>query len=168
MKSVRFFAAAMLLLCLTACSPIESMDLIRSEAGEIAAFFGDFTPSREPGVHVSAAEPDQPSRPILETRTHTEIIESVYNSHSDPAAVASVGKSGESLASKPVTLTAAEKLRYTGVPRFTDPDVTAVSDSFALLIAGFPMVWALNCICIMIYYRFSHWEEKSLSFLHKK
>ena len=122
----------MLLLCLTACSPSESLDLIRSEAGEIAAFFGDFTPSREPGVHVSAAEPDQPSRPILETRTHTEIIESVYNSHSDPAAVASVGKSGESLASKPVTLTAAEKLRYTGVPRFTDPDVTAVSDSFAL------------------------------------
>lgn len=53
------------------------------------------------------------------------------------------------------------KILYCGI-------VTAVSDSFALLIAGFPMVWALNCICIMIYYRFSRWEEKSLSFLHKK
>lgn len=53
------------------------------------------------------------------------------------------------------------KILYCGI-------VTAVSDSFALLIAGFPMVWALNCICIMIYYRFSHWEEKSLAFLHKK
>ena len=53
------------------------------------------------------------------------------------------------------------KILYCGI-------VTALSDSFALLIAGFPMVWALNCICIMIYYRFSHWEEKSLKFFREK
>ena len=122
----------MLALCLTSCSPRQQFDLIRAEAGEIAAFFEDFTPSREPGIHVSAAEPDQPSRPILETRTHTEIIVSVYNSPSDPVTVASVGKSGEDLTVRPVTLTTAEKLCYTGVPRFTDTDVTAVCDSFAL------------------------------------
>ena len=132
MKPVRFFAAVMLALCLVSCSPADQIDLIRSEAGEIAAFFGEFTPSREPSVLVSAAEPDHPSRPILETKTHTEVISSVYNAPGNPATVVSVGKSGEALTSVPVTLTPDEKLLYTGVPVFTDPDVTAVSDSFAL------------------------------------
>ena len=132
MKPVRIFAAAILLLTLVSCSPEEQINLIRSEAGEIASFFGEFIPSREPSVPVASAEPDSPSRPILETKTHTEIIPSVYNSAADPVTVASVGKSGEPLTARSVTLTPAEKALYTGVPVFTVRDVSSVSDSFAM------------------------------------
>jgi len=131
LKSIRTLAVLLLLLCLTSCYPQEQFALIRAEAGEIAAFFEDFVPSREPGIHVSAAEPDRPTRPILASNTHTEIIESVYNAASNPVSVASVGKSGESLSVHAVNLTPQEKLLYTGVPRFTNLNVSAVSDAFA-------------------------------------
>lgn len=129
MKPIRILFAAFLLLCLCSCT---GLDLIRAEAGEIAAFFRERDDSREPSVYVSAAEPDRPASPILETKTHTEIISSPWNSPSSAATVASVGKSGASLASVPVTLSAGEKSRYTGVPMFTDTNVSAVTDALAM------------------------------------
>ncbi len=122
----------MLTLCLISCSSSESLALIHAEAAGIAAFFEDRTYSREPSVYAALAEPESPDRPILETRTHTEILPSVYNSSSSPLTVASVGKSGESLKTTPVTLTAADKSVYTGVPRFTDFSAAAVLDSLSI------------------------------------
>ncbi|MBQ8334500.1 MAG: polysaccharide deacetylase family protein [Clostridia bacterium] len=127
MKPIRTITVLLLLFCLTSCA--DSIDLICSEAGEIAAFFErDRVFSREPSLYVSAAEPDPPSRPILETETHTEIIESPYNSASSAATVASVGKSGESLRAVTRSLTDGEKTKYTGVPYFADCDIAAVTE----------------------------------------
>lgn len=132
MKPIRILLTLLLTACLVSCSPSENLALIRGEAGEIAAFFEDRVYSREPSVYAVPALPQSPDRPILESRTHTEILPSVYNSSSNVLTVASVGKSGESLTTAYVSLTAAEKSVYTGVPRFTDLSVAAVLDSLSM------------------------------------
>lgn len=130
MKSIRLITVLLLLFCLSSCA--DSIDLIRSEAGEIAAFFErDRVFSREPSLYVSAAEPDHPARPLLETGTHTEIIESPYNSAQSAATVASVGKSGENLRAAVEVLTDGEKAKYTAVPYFADCDVSAVTGALS-------------------------------------
>ena len=133
MKSIRTLFIVLLTLCLASCSPSEEFALIRAEMPEIAAFFEDRVFSREPSVYAAAALPDTPSAPILETRTHTEIIASVYNSADNVLTVASVGKSGASLKTEYTTLSAAEKKAYAGVPVFTDCSVSSVLDSLAMM-----------------------------------
>ncbi len=129
MKPIRTLSILLLLLFLTSCS--DSIDLIRAEVNEIAAFFETRTYSREPSLYVSAAEPDRPSRPILETKTHIEIIESIYNSPGNPATAVSVGRSGELLRAAERNLTDGERAKYTGVPYFTNTDAAAVTEALA-------------------------------------
>jgi len=135
-KIFRLFAVILLVLltvALTGCEKWEAFrgeyELFKQEFPEIAEFFSVKQWSEEPSPHVVLALPDETSAPMLDMLTHTEVIESPFNSADKISTAQSLGDLaiGEQYYR---ALTETEKDLYIQVPAFEGRDCDEIKAHF--------------------------------------
>lgn len=134
-KILRFLAIlalTVLLTALTGCEKWEAFkgeyELFKQEFPEIAEFFSLKQWSDEPSPHVVLAVPDETAAPMLDMLTHTEVLESPYNSINSIRTAQSLGDATIEAGHR--TLTESEKALYIKVPRFDGFDSKEIKAHF--------------------------------------
>ena len=136
-KIFRLFTVAVMVLlvmvALTGCEKWEAFEgeyrLFKEEFPEIAEFFALKKWSDEPSHHVVLASPDEVAAPMLDMLTHTEIIESPFNSIDKLSTARSLGNAVVKAEHNRV-LTENEKTLYIQVPHFEGTDCETVRAHF--------------------------------------
>ena len=138
----------MTLVCvLTGCEKWEAFkgeyELFKQEFLEIAEFFSLKQWSDEPSPYVVLAAPDETTSPMLDMLTHTEIIESQFNSADRVSTAQSLGDPaiGERYHR---TLTEIEKEIYIKVPHFDGRNLDEIKAHFEACGAAVEVILRTN------------------------
>lgn len=112
----------------------QQVSLVKNEYSDILEFFDEeYLPTGEFGTlpKAASARPDAEIMPTLVSTHHTELIETVYNKAEDGLKIYNPGDPEKVYTRNTVPVTDSEKLGYTAVPRFDDPNLAEVIAIFA-------------------------------------